>query len=57
MSIYYLLVPQLEMRLDGTPDALTTVYADSMLVTANVSAFQAVGIPHNTTVCEVEQGK
>ncbi len=44
-------VPLLEMRLDGTTDALTTVYADGMPVTANASGSQALEIPHNTSVC------
>ena len=45
------LVSQLEMRSDVTVDAVTTIFADGMFVGADVKAFQALEIPHNTSVC------
>ncbi len=35
----------------GADDAVTRVYADGLLVDADANGFQALEIPHNTSVC------
>ncbi len=44
-------VPLLEMFPGGADDAVTRVYADGLLVDADANGFQALEIPHNTSVC------
>ena len=39
------------MRAGGTSDADITVYTDGVLVGSDVNDFQALEIPHNTSVC------